>query len=209
MIRILIVDDHILIREGIKKIVRACDDMEVAGEAGSIDEMLKLFVRSGADVIVLDITLPGSDELQGLQQIREQCPGTPVLILSMHPEERFALRALRAGASGYINKGMAVAELVQAIREVHSGRNFISPAVGALLAQDLQDRPAGLPHLRLTERELQVLRMLAAGQRIKSIALELAITVSSVNTYRSRILSKMGMRSNAELIRYALTHGIG
>jgi two-component system invasion response regulator UvrY len=208
LIKILIADDHELIREGIKKIVRSCSDMTLAGEAASMDELLRLVRANPVDVIVLDLSLPDSDSLAGLQKLRQHYPQTPVLVLSMHPEERFAVPALRAGAAGYVTKGMAVAELVKAIRSVHAGATYISETVAALLAKNLQEKPDGPPHLGLTDRELQVLRMLAAGQRNKSIAAELMITVSSVNTYRARILTKMGMRSNAELIRYAVSHGL-
>ncbi len=208
MIRILIADDHELIREGIKKIVRSCSDMTLVGEAASVDELLQLASRHPADIIVLDLSFPETDSLAGLQKVRQHCPQIPVLVLSMHPEDRFAVPALRAGAAGYVTKGMAVAELVKALRRVHAGGTYISDSVAALLAKNLQEKPDGPPHQNLTERELQVLRMLAAGLRNKAIAAELAITVSSVNTYRARVLTKMGMRSNAELIRYALNHGL-
>lgn len=208
MIKILIADDHELIREGIKKIVRSSSDMKIAGEAASVDELVQLARDNPVDVIVLDLSFPECDSLAGLQKVRLHCPQTPVLVLSMHPEDRYAVPALRAGAAGYITKGMAVAELVKAIRGVHAGGTYISDSVAALLARNLQEKPLGPPHLSLTERELQVLRMLAAGLRNKTIAAELMITVSSVNTYRARVLTKMGMRSNAELIRYAMSHGL-
>lgn len=208
MIRIIIADDHELIREGVKKIIRSSNDMRVAGEAADTGGMLELASRLRPDIAILDIGLPGQDGLEGLEEARRRFPDMPVLILSMHPEERFAIRALKSGAAGYITKSMAAEELIKAIRKVMSGGSYISPRLAELLALDVREPRHAALHDGLTARELQVARMIAAGKQIKQIAAELEISISSVNTYRNRIFGKMGLSSNASLIRYAVTHGL-
>jgi DNA-binding NarL/FixJ family response regulator len=190
LIRIAIADDHALIREGIKKIIRACRDMKIMGEADDIAGILQLCARHAPDIIILDISLPGSEGLKGLQEARRRFPQIPVLILSMYPEERFAIRALRSGAAGYITKSMAAEELVRAIRRIMAGGTYVSPRLAELLASDLREP------------------LLGSGRQVKQIAAELAISLSSVNTYRARIFKKTGLASNAALIRYALEHGL-
>ncbi len=208
MIRIIIADDHELIREGVKKIIRSSNDMRVAGEAADTGGMLELASRLRPDIAILDIGLPGQDGLEGLEEARRRFPDMPVLILSMHPEERFAIRALKSGAAGYITKSMAAEELIKAIRKVMSGGSYISPRLAELLALNVREPRHAALHDSLTARELQVARMIAAGKQIKQIAAELEISISSVNTYRNRIFGKMGLSSNASLIRYAVTHGL-
>jgi DNA-binding NarL/FixJ family response regulator len=206
MIRIVIADDHELIREGIKKIIRSSRDMRIVGEAADIEGTIRLAEEHAPDILILDINLPGHDGLEGLEQVRRRFPGMSILILSMYPEERFAIRALKTGAAGYITKAMAAEELVKAIRKVMAGGSYISPRLAELLAQDVRAPRNTGPHESLTNRELQILRLIGAGRQIKQVAAELSISVSSVNTYRSRIFRKMGLSSNAALIRYAVEH---
>ncbi|HJV80121.1 response regulator transcription factor [Noviherbaspirillum sp.] len=208
MIRIIIADDHELIREGIKKIIRSSRDMRVVGEAGDVDGFLTLATQHAPDIAILDIGLPGYDGLEGLAEVRLRFPDMPVLILSMHPEERFAIRALKAGAAGYITKAMAAEELIKAIRKVMSGGSYVSPRLAELLALEVRESHDAALHESLTVRELQIASLIASGKQIKQIAAELSISISSVNTYRLRIFKKMGLSSNASLIRYAVKHGL-
>lgn len=207
MIRVVIADDHELIREGIKKIVRSCADLKIVGEAGDLRQAIALIAQVRPDVAVLDISLPDYDGLDGLAELRRHFPALRVVMLSMHPEERYALAALRAGALAYVSKAMASAELVDALRSAAQGKAWVGSRVGALLAAAA--RPAArAPHHSLTPRESEIVALIGAGLQIKQVAAELGISVSSVNTYRSRIFRKMGMSTNAALIRYALQHGL-
>lgn len=208
MIRVVIADDHELIRVGVKKIVRSCKDVQVVGEAIDLAQALQLARELSPDLLVLDISLPGSDSLEGLLRMRGEHPSLPVLILSMYPEDRFAIAALKAGAAGYITKSMAADELVHAIRKIHAGGSYVSPRLAELLALELRQVAAAPPHEPLTERERQVVALIGAGKPVKQVASELHISVSSVNTYRTRIARKVGVRGNAGLIRYALKHGL-
>ena len=208
MIRIVIADDHELIREGIKKIIRSSRDMKIVGEAGDIAQAIELVDRHGPDIAILDICLPGHDGLEGLMEMRRRFPELPVLILSMYPEERYAIRALKTGAAGYITKAMAVEELLKAIRKIMAGGSYLSSRMAELLAMDLREPKHTTLHQHLTNRELQIVSLIGAGKQIKQIAAELAISISSVNTYRGRIFKKMGLTSNAALIRYAVEHGL-
>lgn len=204
MIRIGIVDDHVLIREGVKKILQKTSDMEVIAETDNILQLFRLVPDSDLHVLVLDMSIPGHSGLDALAEVRKRCPQLPILVLSMHPEETFALRALKAGASGYITKSSAAEELVGAIRKVVSGARYISPAVAELLAAELRIPGGGRPHERLSNREFQIMRMIAAGRTVGQISMEISLSTNTINTYRARILEKMGMRTNAELIRYAV-----
>ncbi|OGB22395.1 MAG: hypothetical protein A3I66_14335 [Burkholderiales bacterium RIFCSPLOWO2_02_FULL_57_36] len=208
MIRILIADDHELLREGIKKIIRAHKDMRIVAEAADLAQAIQLVGQHVPDIVILDISLPGHDGLEGLAEVRQRFPAIPVLILSMYPEERFAIRALKTGASGYITKAMAAEELIKAIRKIMSGGTYVSSSVAELLALNVREPTRMSPHQSLTERELQVVSMLGAGKQTKQIAAELSISISSVNTYRVRIFKKMGLASNAAVIRYAVEHGL-
>lgn len=208
MIRIVIAEDHELVREGIKKIIRPLRDVRVVGEACNIASTLKLIALHKPDVVTLDLSLNGVSELEGLVQIRQCYPHLPVLVLSMYPEERYAIRALKAGASGYVTKAMAAEEVVKGIRKIAGGGRYISQRLAEILAKDLANPSAQLPHTALTEREAQVLRLLGSGMQTKQVAAELSISVSSVNTYRGRIFKKMGLQSNAAVIRYAIEHGL-
>jgi two-component system invasion response regulator UvrY len=208
MIRIVIADDHELLREGIKKIIRSQKDMRIVAEAADLAQTIQLVEQHAPDIVILDISLPGHDGLEGLAQVRRRHANIPVLILSMYPEERFAIRALKTGASGYITKAMAAEELIKAIRKIMSGGSYISPRVAELLALDIREPLHVSPHRFLTNREFQVVSMLGSGKQTRQIAAELSISVSSVNTYRTRVFRKMGLASNAALIRYAVEHGL-
>ena len=208
LIRLVIADDHELIREGIKKILRPCPDLKVAGEAGDLKQAIALVAQVRPDVVVLDVTLPDADGLDGLDELRRHFSGLPVVMLSMHPEERYALAALRAGALGYVSKASVAAELVEALRTAAQGKRYLGPRVAELLVREAASPQGGPPHSLLTPREGEIVALIGAGLQVKQVAAELGISVSSVNTYRKRIFRKMGLTSNAALIRYALLHGL-
>ncbi len=208
MIRLVIADDHELIREGIKKIVRHSADLKIVGEASDLKQVLALIAQVRPDVLVLDISLPDCDGLDGLAALRRHFPSLRVVMLSMHPEERYALAALRAGALGYVSKAAAAVELTDAVRRVAQGGAYLGARVSELLAREAacpSPRPA---HHSLTAREGEIVALIGSGLQIKQVAAELGISISSVNTYRSRIFRKMGLSSNAALIRYAMQHGL-
>jgi two-component system invasion response regulator UvrY len=208
VIRIVIADDHELIREGVKKIIRACADIRIVGEAADLARTLALVARHAPDVVVLDISLPGHEGLEGLAELRRSFPAQKVVMLSMYDEERYAVSALRAGACGYITKAMAAEELVRAIRQVVAGTTYIGPELAELMARRALDPAPLASHLSLTPRETEIVALIGAGMQVKQVAAELGISVSSVNTYRNRIFRKMGLASNAALIRYALKAGL-
>jgi DNA-binding NarL/FixJ family response regulator len=208
MIRIVIADDHELIREGVKKIIRSCADLRVAGEAADLARTIALVEQHGPDVVVLDISLPDYEGLDGLAELRRRFPEQRVVMLSMYGEERYAVSALKAGAAGYITKAMAAEELVRAIRQVVAGSTYIGPRLAELMARQALEPEPQPSHLSLTPREAEIVRLIGAGMQVKQVAAELGISVSSVNTYRNRIFRKMGLSSNAALIRYALKSGL-
>ncbi len=208
MINILIADDHVLIREGLKKILKNEPDMVVVGEAQNTRELFKHAKKGNLSIILLDISMPGESGLDALRDLRKESPKVPILILSMHPEDRFAVRALRAGASGYITKETAVEELVNAIRKIVWGGKYVSQSLAEKLAFELNGETDKPPHMALSDREFQVMRMIAAGKKRTEIAEELSLSLSTVNTYRTRILEKMRMETNVELARYAIEHGL-
>jgi two-component system, NarL family, invasion response regulator UvrY len=203
MINILIADDHELIREGLKKILKKESDMEILGEASNAQEVFELVKNRKLSIVLLDISMPGPSGLDVLTHLKQDHPKLPVLILSMHPEDRFAVRALKAGAAGYVTKDSAVAELVNAIRKVVGGSKYVSPYLAEKLADDLEqsEKP---PHETLSDREFQVMRLIAMGRKTSDIAEELSLSISTVNTYRTRILEKMKMETNVDLTRYAI-----
>jgi len=209
VIRLVIADDHELIREGVKKIVRHCADLKVVGEAADLKRLIPLIAQVRPDLVVLDVTLPDADGLEGLAALRRHFPSLRVVMLSMHPEERYAVEALRAGALGYVSKGAATAELLEALRKAGQGTPWVGPRVAELLAREAAAPAAPPPpHHLLTVREGEIVALIGAGLQIKQVAAQLGISVSSVNTYRNRIFRKMGLSSNAALIRYALRHGL-
>jgi DNA-binding NarL/FixJ family response regulator len=204
MIKILIADDHEVVRRGLKQIVAETMDMVVAGEACRGQEVLDEVSKSDYDVVLLDISMPDRSGLDILKELKRTNPGLPVMMLSMYPEELYAVRALRAGARGYLTKESAPDELIGAISRIALGGRYISSSLGEKLASELgydADKP---PHLTLSDREYQVMVMIASGKSVKQISEELMLGVKTISTYRSRILEKMGMKNNAELIRYAI-----
>jgi DNA-binding NarL/FixJ family response regulator len=204
MIRALIADDHAVVRQGLRQILLETSDMVVTGEAANGPEALERARGGGYDVIVLDITMPGRSGFEVLKELRLEDPALPVLVLSMHSEEQFAVRLLKAGASGYLNKESAPEELVKAIRKVVSGGRYVSPRLAEKLAFEIDSGSDKLLHETLSDREFQVMRMMASGQTVKEIAAELALSVKTISTYRARILDKMNLHTNAELIHYAI-----
>lgn len=213
MIEIVIADDHQLIREGLKKMIsQAAIDIKVAHEASNASELMKVLTNKKPDIILLDITMPGKDGLEVLKDIKAQYPKLPVLILSMHPEERFAIRALKAGASGYFSK-ISISdesdELVSAIRIiVTQKRRYISPAVADQLAQHIDSTGTQMLHEKLSDREYQVLCLIASGEKISDIAKRLSLSVQTIHTYRSRLKEKMNMKTDTELTKYAIQHDL-
>ncbi len=205
-VRILLADDHTMFREGVKQVLSATADFLVVDEAGSAQEVLEKVPHADPDVLVLDISMPGRDGIDVLKQLRQLHPRVRVLVLSMYPEDQYAFRSIKAGASGYLTKSRASAELIEAIRKIASGRKYISPDVAEQLADDLARDGEKPLHERLSDREYQVMRMIASGLTVKQIAVELAISVSSVSTLRSRILAKFGMKTNAQITHYAIKH---
>jgi two-component system invasion response regulator UvrY len=208
LIRLIITDDHELIREGIKKIVRPNADLKIVGEAADLNQALALIAQVRPDVAVLDISLPDADGLDGLAALRLHFPALRVVMLSMHPEQRYAAASLRAGAFGYVPKSVAASELVEAVRCAARGEIWVGPRVNAVLTQDAAGSVGQPAHHSLTPREQEIVTLIGVGLQIKQVAAELGISVSSVNTYRSRIFRKMGLASNAALIRYAVQHGL-
>lgn len=207
--RILIVDDHAIVRRGLRQLLADEYRGVEFGEAANADEALEQARRAEWDVIVLDISMPGRSGLDVLKDFKKEKPEVPVLVLSMHPEDQLATRVLKAGASGYMTKEAATEELVIAVEKVVSGGRYVSSALAELLARDLETGgPDTDPHERLSDREFEVMLMLARGQSVSEIAAELSLSVKTVSTYRSRVLDKIHIRSNAELARYATRHGL-
>jgi len=208
MIRVLIADDHAIVREGLKQILAETPDMVVTGEASDGAEALKKVRENEYDVVVLDITMPGRSGLDVLKDLKAQRPELPVIVLSVHPENQYAVRVLRAGAAGYLTKLRAPEELVTAIREASAGKTYITPLVGEELVQELVRDRGELLHERLSDREFELMLMIASGKAIKEIAHELSLSPKTVSTYHSRLLGKMAMRSDAELTRYVIENGL-
>ena len=203
MIKVIIVDDHPVVRRGLKQIIEDEPDMEVVGEAKNAGECFSLVQKTDCTLVVLDITLPDRNGFDVLKQLKYEHPNLPILILSVHPEEQYGLRFIKAGASGYLMKEGAPEELVKAIRKVTAGGKYISASLAEKLVShlDASDKP---PHENLSDREFQILCMIAQGKSLKSIADELCIGEKTVSTYRSRIMEKMKIGTNSGLTRYAL-----
>ena len=204
MIRILVADDHAIVREGLKQILADVGDMTVCDEAASGAETLAKIRKREYDVVLLDISMPGRSGLEILKDIKTEHPKQPVLILSMHAEEQYAVRALRAGASGYLTKASAPDELIGAIRKVSYGRKYVSASLAEKLAFALDIDTKKPPHETLSDREYQVMLMIASGKSVKEIAAELCLSVKTISTYRARVMEKMNMKKNAELTLYAV-----
>jgi two-component system invasion response regulator UvrY len=206
MIKILIADDHAVVREGVKHILSEMPDMVIAGEAGRGQEVLEKVGKNEYDLILLDIAMPGRDGLEILKDLKLQKPKLPVLILSMFPEEQYALRALKSGASGYLTKDSIPDELIKAIQKIVRGGKYISSSFSEKMLFSFDSDAEKPLHETLSDREYQVMRMIASGKTLKEIADELALSVKTVSTYKSRILDKTGMKNNVELTHYAVKH---
>lgn len=200
MIRVVIADDHAVVRKGLRQILSAEPGIELGGEASNAEELLRLVRRQRWDVVVLDITMPGKSGLEVLRELKQERPTLPVLILTIHAEDQFGVRAIKAGAVGYLTKEGAPTELVRAIRTVVAGGTYISPALTEALAASV-DAPL---HQVLSDREYEVLRLLASGKTATGIARELRLSVKTISTYRSRILDKLRLKNTAELMQYAI-----
>jgi DNA-binding NarL/FixJ family response regulator len=206
MIRILIADDHAIVRQGLQQIVGGEADMQVVGEAANAGEVLAFLRKQACDLVVQDISMPGQDGLGLLRDLKREFPRLAVLVLSVHPSEQFGVRALTLGAAGYLNKKTVPEELVLAIRKVVGGGRYVTPALADQLAAHVSAEEERAPHEALSEREYQVMRMIAGGRRPKEIASDLGLSPKSINAYRARVLEKMGMKTNADLTRYALVN---
>lgn len=206
MIRLLICDDHALVREGFKQILAEVPDLRVAGEAAEGPEAIQQIRRGGIDVVLLDIALPGRDGLDVLKQVHQEFPKLPVLIVSTYPEKQYALRCLRLGASGYLNKGVDPSELITAIRKVAQGGMFVSPAVAETLASAMRQNTGQPPHELLSQREYQVFTLIAAGKSLTDIAAQLSLSLNTVSTYRARIMEKIDTHNDVETALYAVRH---
>lgn len=204
MIKILIADDHAIVREGLKQIVAEEKDMLVAGEAGNANEMFELLKKDDFTIIILDISMPGRSGLEALKFLKKNYPEVPTLILSMFSEEQYGLRALKAGAAGYLKKVSAPTELVSAIRKIVSGGKYINQSLAEKLADEYDSDREERMHDKLSNREYQIMCLIASGKSTEEIALDLSISINTVYTYRNRILEKMHLKSNVELTQYAL-----
>ena len=205
---ILIADDHPVVRQGLRQMLASENDLNVVGEARNGHEVVEISKRVEWDVAVLDYNMPGRTGLELVKELKQRHPGRPVLILSMYPEERYALRALKAGAAGYITKESASGELVNAIRKVAKGGRYVSTSLGERLAQELAGDSERPVHERLSDREYQIMWMIASGKTVGEVAEQLFLSPNTVSTYRARILRKMNMKSNAELMHYAIAHNL-
>lgn len=208
MIRVVVADDHQLVREGVKMVLSIDPDIVLVGEGADLPGTLDVLLSTRPDVLLLDLSLSPTHELDALRVVTERFPGMPVLVLSAHSEAQFGIAVLRLGASGYISKSQGADVLAKAIRKAHAGGRYLSDTLADLLAEEVASPHPRHAHERLTERELQVLRLLALGSPVKQVAAKLDISVSSVNTYRGRVFAKLRIKSNAELIRYAIQHGL-
>lgn len=204
--KVLIVDDHPVVRQGVKLILAAEPDIEVTGEAANAGDAIRRLGEGAPDLVVLDLNLPDQSGFVVLEHIQRERPELPVLVLSIQPEEHMAVRALKAGAAGFLNKESAPEDLVSALRAIAGGRRYISPRFAEWLALEASGRRESVPHERLSEREFQVMCMLAAGKSISDIAATLSRSANTISTYRTRILAKMNLPGNAGLTEYAIAH---
>lgn len=209
MLKVLLVDDHEILRQGLKKIIDYDFTKVVYGEAGNSAEALKLAFKQSWDVIIMDINMPGRNGLDVIKELKSNGIEAPILALSMYPEEQFALRAIKAKASGYLTKNSAPTELVKAINAVLNGRQYITESVAQLLISDIRNENQLNSHSILSDRELQVLQLIGKGLSVSQIGQELSLNVKTISTYRAHILSKMNMKSNADIIRYAIENELG
>ena len=206
MTRVLIADDHPVLRRGLNDILAAETDVEIIGEAGDYNEIRRRLRDAACDLLLLDIQMPGKNGIEIVKLLKDEIPRLQVLVISAYPEDQYAVRALRAGASGYLNKNSAPEKLIEAVRTIQSGRKYISPEVAHALAENVSGDQLEHPHEALSDREFQVLRLIGSGKRLADIAQELSLSPKTVSVYRARILEKMKLSNNAELTHYALKH---
>ena len=208
MIKVILCDDHALIRRGIRDTLSDAVDIEVVGEAGDYGELRALMRGLSCDVLVLDINLPGRNGLDVLHVLKDEGSPVKVLVVSMYPEDQYAIRSLRAGAYGYVNKGGDPQLIVQAVRTVAQGRKYVTPEIAQMLVESLTAPASENPHDRLSDRELQTLVLIASGKRLSDIAEELKLSPKTVSVYRARVLEKLALQNNAELTVYAIRNGL-
>jgi two-component system invasion response regulator UvrY len=208
MIRVAIADDHPIVREGLRRIVSDDAGISVAGEASSAVELFRLLGGTPVDVVLLDVSMPGTTFIQTLEDLRREHPSIKVLVISAHPEDQWAARSLRAGAGGYLTKDHSPEQLVLAIRRVARGGKYVSESMAERLAGMMDDGRARAPHETLSDREFEVLRALGSGMMVKDVAEQLHLSAKTVSTYRTRLLEKMGLKSKADLVRYVATHDL-
>ncbi len=205
-IRVLIADDHAIVREGLKQIISDSGHISVAAEAENAQQAIQKVREGGFDVLLLDISMPDRNGIDVLKQVKKEFPSLPVLMLTMHREDQYAIRAMKAGASGYLTKQSAPSELVNALQMVAAGRKYITPALAEELANQIGDDSGKPLHDALSDREFQTLVMIASGRTVTEIANELSLSVKTISMYRARLLQKMRLRHNAELTHYAIRH---
>jgi DNA-binding NarL/FixJ family response regulator len=208
MIKILLADDHAVVRQGLKQMLMETYPHAIFAEASNAAEVMELVHKQRWDIAILDISMPGRNGLDVLKEIKDLYPKLPVLILSMHPEDQFAVRVIKAGAAGYMMKDTAMEELITAIKKILAGGKYIRASVAEKLAEDIGRRKSDEPHTTLSDREYQVLCMIASGMTVSDIAEKMALSVKTISTYRARILEKMEMKSNAELTHYAIKNNL-
>ena len=207
-IRVIVADDHPILRQGLISVLEASKDVRCVAEAGNGAEVLRAVRDETCDVLLLDVSMPGKTGLDLLRQLRKDWPRLPILIVSSHPEDQYALRAIKAGASGYVTKMSATQDLVVAVRTVAAGRKYITPALAELLADHVERPNDGAPHEALSDREFQAMKLIGAGHSLTEIAATLCISVKTVSVYRARVLEKMRMKNNVELTRYVVENGL-
>jgi DNA-binding NarL/FixJ family response regulator len=209
LIRIVIADDHAIVREGLKRIVASIDDMDVMGEAADGTEVMVRVRELAFDVLVLDLSMPGRSGMELIKLVHAEKPRLRILVLSMHQESQYAVRAIKSGASGYLTKESAPALLEQAIRKIASGGAYVTPEVAEQLALGAMPGSTALPHESLSDREFEVLRLLVAGESVTDAATKLNLSVKTISTHKANLMRKLGLQNQSELIRYAIKHGLG
>lgn len=206
---VLLADDHAVIRQGLKQILDDTDDLVVTGQAANGNELMQLIREGRWDILILDMSMPGRNGPELIRLVKEEQPALPILVLSMHHEEQYAVRALQAGASGYLTKETDTDILIEALREIIRGGVYVTPKVAALMVRGIRPQTEHLPHDLLSDREFQVFNMIVAGKGLTEIAADLSLSVKTVSTHKTHILDKLGLSNVAELVRYAMTHGLG
>jgi two-component system, NarL family, invasion response regulator UvrY len=208
MIRVLVADDHAVVRKGLVQILSDTESIRVVGEAPNAAEAMRQLRQTPCDVLLMDVSMPGKNGIEALKFLKEEFPQLKVLILSMYPEDQFGVRALKAGAAGYLTKDTAPEKLIEAVERIMSGKRFITPELAELLAESMGPSSEVAPHHTLSDREFQTLRLIASGKKLSEIAETLSLSPKTVSVYRTRLLEKMRLSNNAELTHYAIKHGL-